>query len=288
MNIIFFGSTDDSLTVLSTLTQSYPVAAVVTQQPKPVGRKKIIRPTPVEVWATTHHIQVLTFPNNPKQPWRFVRDEDVINAISPFHPELIITACFGERIPRELIEMTPHGGINVHPSLLPRWRGADPIPWAIIAGDVQTGVTIATITEHFDDGRILSQKKIPLSEKDMPDELRKKLFTMGADLLLTTLPEYLSGKNKGIPQKQEDVTVARRLTRGDGFIPWNEFFEALQTDSHALDIKFRAFYGWPGVWTRAPFNKRLKLIALSPSPHVQLEGKQPVDWHTFQKAYLPS
>lgn len=288
MNIIFFGSTDDSVTVLSTLTTSYPVCAVVTQPPKPIGRKKVITATPVELWAKEKKIPLFTFPNNPKQPWRFANDEDVTNALSSFHPDLLVTACFGERIPAKLIERAPHGGINVHPSLLPRWRGTNPIPWAILAGDAHTGVTIATMTVHFDDGRILSRKKIPLTQKDMPDELRKKLFTMGADLLLTTLPDYLSGKNKGVPQKNEGVTVARRLRRDDGFVPWNEFFESIQNNPQRLDTRLRAFSGWPGVWTRAPFNKRLKLIALSPSPRVQLEGKQPVDWHTFQKAYFPS
>lgn len=286
MNIIFFGSTDDSVTVLSTLTQSYPIAAVVTQEAKPVGRKKVITQTPVEIWAKENKIPTLTFPTNAEKPWRFANDDDVINAISSFHPDLIVTACYGQKIPSELIHNTPHGAVNVHPSLLPRWRGGDPVPWTILAGDAQTGVTITTVTKNFDDGRILAQKKIPVTEKIFPDELRTELFTMGANLLATTLPDYLSGKNKGVPQKNEGVTVARRLKRDDGFVSWDKFFEALQTDSHALDVKFRAFNPWPGVWTITPFHKRVKLIALSPSPRVQLEGKTPVDWKTFFNAYL--
>ena len=315
MNIIFFGSTDDSVTVLSTLTASHPVAAVVTQQAKPVGRKKTITPTPVEIWAKKNKIPVLTFPQDTSKPWRFASDDDVTNALSSFHPDLIITACFGERIPKAIIEKAVHGGINVHPSLLPRWRGAYPVPWTIIAGDTQTGVTVSTITEHFDDGRTLNQKKIPVTQKDMPDELRKQLFTIGATLLVETLPDYLSGKNKGIEQRKEDVTTAPRLTREHGYIPWGLITSALSGidiphDSRSGMVQeiqdplpqavmrlYRALHPWPGIWTNISIkgqDKRLKVLACCIREEklmlqtVQLEGKQPVDWHTFQTAYLPS
>lgn len=315
MNIVFFGSTDDSVTVAETLHTKYPIAAIVTQQAKPVGRKKIITQTPVETWAKEKKIPVLTFPTDSEKPWRFAHDDDVANTISSFHPNLIVTACFGERIPKTVIEQSKHGGVNVHPSLLPRWRGAYPVPWAILAGDNQTGVTISTITEHFDDGRILAQKKIPITPKDMPDDLRKKLFTMGAELLVETLPEYISGKNTGIEQHKVDVTTAHRLTREHGFVPWNLIASAMNGvdiphDSRSglmQDIKdplpqgivrlYRALSPWPGIWTTLPIkgqDKRLKILSCIIREEklilqtVQLEGKQPVDWLTFNKAYLPS
>jgi methionyl-tRNA formyltransferase len=315
MNIVFFGSTDDSVIVLETLHQKHPVSAVVTQPAKPVGRKKIFTPTPVELWAKTKKIPILTFPQDPQKPWLFEHEDDVTNAVSSFHPDLIVTACFGERIPDALIKQVPHGGVNVHPSLLPRWRGAYPVPWAIMSGDTQTGVTISTLTVHFDDGRILSQKKIPLTPKDLPDDIRKKLFTMGATLLVATLPDYLSGKNKGIEQRKEDVTTARRLTRDDGYIPWELITNAL----HGIDIPrdsrsgmvqnmlvplseaiirlHRALTPWPGIWTKISIHgieKRVKIRETSMDnaqlsiTSVQLEGKQPVDWKTFASAYLPS
>ncbi len=288
MNIIFFGSSTDSVIVADSLHKKFPISCIITQPAKPVGRKKILTPTPVETWAKNHQIPILSFPQDTEKSWKFANEEEVINSVETFKPDLIITACYGQKIPAELIDKTPHGALNVHPSLLPRWRGGNPVPWTILAGDAQTGVTITTVTKNFDDGRILAQKKIPLTEKDMPDELRKKLLTLGAELLVKILPKYIDGSLKGTVQKNEDVTIAKRLTRDDGFVPWNEFFEALQTNSHALDRKFRAFSPWPGVWTMTPFSKRLKLIALDPSPIVQLEGKKPVDWKTFQKAHLPS
>jgi len=313
MTIVFFGSTDDSVIVARGLHKKFPISLVVTQPAKPVGRNKTITPTPVELWAKKNTIPVLSFPTNPEHQSRFQSDADVTNAISTFHPDLLVLACFGERIPGDIIGKTKHGGINVHPSLLPRWRGAYPVPWTIIAKDTQTGVTVSTITEHFDDGRTLAQKKIPLTPKDLPGDIRKTLFTMGAELLVQTLPDFLSGKNKGIPQKKEDVTVARRLTRDDGYIPWELIASALE----GMDISHekrsgliqtiieplpeaiirisRALSPWPGIWTKISIQgieKRLKILACLVHEHklaiqtVQLEGKQPVDWKTFHNAYL--
>ena len=290
MNIIFFGSSTDSVIVLDALNKKYPVSCVITQPAKPVGRKKIITPTPVEMWAKKNNMPILTFKQHAEKPWLFESNEDVINSIETFKPDIIVTACFGQKIPAELTSKPLHGAINVHPSLLPRWRGGDPVPWTILAGDAQTGVTITTVTKNFDDGKIVAQKKIPVTEKITPHELRTKLFTLGAKLLLETLPDYLSGKNKGVEQKKEDVTVARRLTRDDGFIEWNEFVTALQSNDPKLEKKFRAFFPWPGLWTKISVHgqdKRVKILKLLPLT-VQLEGKKPVDWKTFAKAYLPS
>jgi len=319
MNIIFFGSTHDSVTVLETLHAKYPVIAVVTQPAKPVGRDQTLTPTPVEIWAKKQKITVLTFPQNTEKPWLFADETEVTNAVSSLKPDLIVTASFGERIPKETLALARHGGVNVHPSLLPRWRGAYPVPWTILAGDAQTGVSISTVTERFDDGKILSQKKIPVTEKDTADELRVRLFTMGAALLVETLPEYLNGKNPGTAQKKEDMTTARKLTREDGFIPWEllqsgilgieisrEQRSGLLTTmdsglSTGIDRMYRALTPWPGIWTtvnpeqgktKTIIGKRLKLIQLSVGNGqllpkvVQLEGKNPVDWETFVQAYL--
>ncbi len=288
MNIVFFGSSTDSVIVLDELHKKFPVSCVITQPAKPVGRKKIITPTPVELWAKKQTIPILSFPQDTKNSWKFENDEDVVNSIETFKSDLIVTACFGQKIPAELIENTPHGAINVHPSLLPRWRGGDPVPWTILAGDAQTGVTIVTVTKKFDDGKILAQKKIPVTEKISPHELRTELFTLGAHLLIEIIPDYISGKNKGVEQKRGDVTIARRLTRDDGFIQWNELVTALENNDVKIERKFRAFFPWPGLWTKISIHgqdKRIKILKLFPLT-VQLEGKKPVDFETFKKAYL--
>lgn len=286
MNIVFFGSSSDSVVVLAALHKKFPVCAVVTQKAKPSGRKKILTPTPVDSWAKKNTIPVLTFAQDKTVPWKFENDDDVINTVDTWKQDLIVTACYGQKIPYQLIEKTPHKAVNVHPSLLPRWRGGDPVPWTILASDAQTGVTIVTVTENFDEGKILAQKKIAVDKHDTSDALRSRLFAIGAELLTKTLPSYISGKNKGNEQRWKNTPVARRLTRADGFIPWDEFMEKIQDHPTDLDVRLRALTPWPGVWTIVPFGKRLKLIALTPSPVVQLEGKKSVDWKIFKKAYL--
>ncbi len=266
MNVIFFGSTTDSLLVLEKLSG---VVAVVTQPPKPVGRKQILTPTPVELWADTHHIPTTT-----------------LDVLSPFKPDLLVSASYGEKIATEDIRHAPHGGLNVHPSILPRWRGADPVPWAILSGDHQIGVSVITLSEKFDRGNIIAQKKVPITDQDMSGPLRTKLFQIGADLLTHALPDYLSGKNKGIPQKGTPEPYARRFTREDGFEPWESLMNP--AEAQRINRKFRALHPWPGLWTTWK-EKRVKILGFDTTPtQVQQEGKTPVSWEQFKKAYLPS
>jgi len=315
MRIIFFGSTSDSVIVADKLLHC-EIIAVVTQPPKPVGRNALVTATPLEVWAKGKKIPVLSFPQDMEKPWKFASEENVINTIESLKPDLLVTASYGQKIPKELVEKIPFGGLNVHPSLLPRWRGADPIPWAILSGDAQTGVTISTITEKMDDGAIIAQKKHPLTDKDTPDVTRRNLFIIGAELLATSLPDFFAKKMKPIPQKKEDVTTARKLTRDDGYIPW----ELIHAAMNGIDIPrkkrtafistiddallpsmlrlFRALHPWPGIWTKIEnenatlLGKRVKILSIHEDTGklildtVQLEGKKPIDWNTFKKAYF--
>ncbi|MEK7543254.1 MAG: methionyl-tRNA formyltransferase [Patescibacteria group bacterium] len=308
VRLIFFGSTDDSVIVLSRLHQleignwKLEIACVVTQPPRAVGREQIITPTPVEVWAKAHHIPVLSFASHSEKSWAYADEEQVVDALEPFKADLIISACYGQRIPAETINKARFGGLNVHPSLLPRWRGADPVPWAILVGDHQTGVTVVTLSEKFDEGSILAQKKLAILDTDTSDALRTKLFTMGADLLFEVFSDVLSMKR--ITKNEvtnNNFSYARRFTRDDGFEPWETLQKAFAdpTEAQKFYRKFRAFDPWPGVWTTVKVKsekKRLKIIAchvdtvsgLFTIDTVQREGKNPVSWTQFQNAYLPS
>lgn len=271
MKIIFFGSAAESLLVLEKLTGlpagEAGVVAVVTQPPKPVGRKQIVTPTPVEAWASDHNIPVFT-------------------SVPNITPDLVITASYGEKIPMEFIRSARFGGLNVHPSLLPRWRGGDPIPWAILSGDRSVGVSVVTLSEKFDQGRIIAQKIIPARDNDRSDSLRRRLFALGAELLLSSLPDYLSGKNKGRVQGVGNQPYARRLTRDDGFEPWENIMDP--KEATRINRKYRAFYPWPGLWTKFR-EKRLKILGFDGAPTlVQLEGKKSVAFSQFQSAYLAS
>lgn len=298
-NILFFGSTTDSVLVLEQLKKlkGWSIAAVVTQPPKPVGRDKIITPTPVEVWAKQHDITTLSFPSNPQKPWRYANDQQVIDTLQPIGADLFISASYGIKIPWESIQNTRYGGINIHPSILPRWRGADPVPWAILSGDHQIGVSVVTLSESFDEGTILAQKKIPILPTDTSGPLRTKLFEIGADLLINILPSYTRTGAKPVHptggHEAAPLPYARKLTREDGFEPWETLTAAIHEgrDAERIERKYRALHPWPGVWTLFS-EKRLKILALHRNngilalDEVQLEGKKPVRWEQFQKAYL--
>lgn len=323
LKVIFFGSTSDSVLVLEKLVTcsrqagshvTLQIVAVVTQPPRPIGRKQEMTPTPVETWAKEQNIPVLSFQSNSDKPWLFADEKQVIDALEPLKADLLVSASYGQKIPTQSIKAAKLGGLNVHPSLLPRWRGADPVPWAILSGDRQIGVTIVTLEEKFDAGKIIGYKKCSITDTDFADPLRTKLFKIGADLLIDVLPDYLSGKLKGKPQKLGKTPYARRFTREDGFEPWERVQSAIKTGKEAIWIerKFRALSPWPGLWTEVDMTrdlprrqagtkhvtrkKRLKILAchLSPvTPHfildsVQLEGKTPVPFSQFAKSYLPS
>lgn len=305
--ILFFGSTTDSVIVLEKLitVPGCTVAAVVTQPARPIGRKQIVTPTPTEIWATAHHIPVLSFPSNPEKPWLYADEQQVIDALQPIRADVLISASYGIKIPKESIIRAQLGGINIHPSILPHWRGADPVPWAIMSGDHQIGVTIVTLSETFDEGSILAQQKIPIGPDDTSDPLRTKLFTMGADMLTTILPNIVRGKHKPMPAHPSDIKLpyAKKFKREDGFEPWDGLLRAVTdgTDASRIERKFRALHPWPGVWTlvrqdqdekHTDTGKRLKILKLRLNntilaiDEVQLEGKKPVSWKQFAEAYL--
>lgn len=286
MKVIFFGSTSDSVLILEKLFVH--VCAVVTQPPRPVGRKQVSTPTPVELWATAHNTTVLSFPSDSGKPWLYADERQVVDTLQTLPADLLVSACYGQRIPIQAIQAVRFGGLNVHPSLLPRWRGADPVPWAILSGDHQTGVTVVTLSETFDDGRIIAQKKIPITDKDTSDALRTKLFTIGAQLLEETLASYTSDV-KAVPHiggaKLRGNAYARRLTRDDGFEPWDAIQKAFEdpVEAKRIDRKFRAFFPWPGLWTKIG-EKRLKILRITHHASritldtVQWEGKKPIPY----------
>ena len=297
---VFFGSTSDSIIVLSKLYAHsaqlrIEIVALVTQPPRPIGRKQKITPTPVELWGNEHHVPVLSFASDEKKSWLYQNETTVIDTLQPLKADLLISACYGQKIPTATITAAKFGGLNVHPSILPRWRGADPVPWAIYSGDHQTGVTVVTLSEQFDEGRIIAQQKIPLMDTAESDPLRTKLFSLGADLLFATIPEYLASQGHPLQilsghskQKSSDkLPYARRLTRDDGFEPWENIQSAMSEncqpdEAKRIERKFRAFSPWPGLWTKIniPINKytnkqmangneeekRLKILKLSIIP----------------------
>ncbi len=290
VSILFFGSTEDSLLVLQRLFLQtcndlrIHIAAVVTQPPKPVGRKHIITPTPSELWAREHNIPVLSFLSAGQGSILYADESFVIHTLASYHADLLISASYGQKIPSSTIQNATYGGLNIHPSLLPRWRGADPIPWQILAGDTETGVTIVTLTDRMDEGKIITQQSIPLMGNEERESLRRMLFSMGADLLVNILPAYLRGDINGEPQEESRTTFARRITKEDGYIPWETIQQAIREggiDAERTERAIRAYHPWPGVWSILPNRKRIKLLKSHISEKklildvIQQEGRNP-------------
>lgn len=324
MKILFFGSTENSVCILNALhnntaLQQYNIfiSAVVTQPPRPIGRKQIITNTPTHIWAEQHHIPVHYFENNPLKKTTYKNEREVTLKLKTYDYQLVISASYGQLIPWEIIEKAQYKGINIHPSLLPRFRGADPTPWTILSGDKETGVTIVGLTKQFDEGKIFAQQRIAVPENTFHEDLRQKLFEQGATLLEKTLPSILDGTNTGIPQDKWQATYARRLIREDGFIPWSVLEKAMngelikpeelpplfhnptiqQSNNPIIQLIHRSLYAlspWPGIWTLVTINqvqKRLKLLSLHIDKlsgalvlnTVQLEGKTPQPYDQIQK-----
>ncbi len=231
--IIFMGTPEYGAIVLDELIKGgYPPVLVITAPDKPVGRKQIITPPPVKIIAQKNRIPIL-------QPEKI---ENCKSEIENLKTDLIIVASFGKIIPKEILKIPKQGCLNVHPSLLPKYRGPSPIQFTILKGDKKTGVTIIKITERVDAGPILAQKEIALSGKETYVELHDVLGELGGKLLMETIPKFLKEKNKPEFQEELKATSSKIIKKEDGKITWNKSAEE-------IDRQIRAFNPWPGTFT---------------------------------------
>lgn len=233
MKIVFMGTPEFSVKILKELNEKYGVALVVTQPDKLVGRKKTLKFSPVKEFAVSNNIQVF-------QPVNIKEDHQMIIDLKP---DIIITAAYGQIIPKVLLDLPFYGAINVHGSLLPRYRGGAPIQRAILNKDLETGITIMYMAKKMDSGDIISQRSIAIESNDTTKSLFEKLSVLGRDLLMETLPLIFLKKNEKIAQDESLVTYAKNLKREEELIDW---------DSSVFDLeaKVRAFYSDPGTYTR--------------------------------------
>ena len=269
VKIIFFGTPDYVLPILTSLHKEYvtgpgksPIVAVVTQSPKPVGRKQVLTYSPIDKWAHEKGI-------------------DTRYDFSAPLPEADFGVCaaFGAIIPKSIIDHFKFGILNIHPSLLPKYRGASPIQSAIAAGETETGVTIIKMDEKMDHGPVVSSFKEEILPTDTGETLRTRLFEKSAQFLIDLIPNYIKGKIRPKPQKHEDATYTKIVTKQDGFI------DLEKDDPVEIERKLRAYTPWPGIWTKIN-DKRLKILEFKNEPiTVQLEGKTPVSWKQFKNAY---
>jgi methionyl-tRNA formyltransferase len=261
--VVFMGSPDFALPTLRALAANYDVIGVVTQPDRPAGRGKQLTPPPVKILALELGLPVI-------QPAR-LRQPEAMEQLRAWAPDVIVVAAFGQILRQDVLELPPHGCINVHASLLPSWRGASPIQAAILAGDAETGVSIMKMDKGLDTGPILSQHAIPIAPDVTAATLSGKLSVLGAELLDETLPRYLSGELKPIPQPDAGVTSAPILKKSDG-----ELDTTLSAET--LERKVRAFNPWPGAflaWKGQPLKVHRATVAdgkAQPGSHQIING----------------
>lgn len=227
------GSPDFSLPTLKALTQQYEVVGVVTQPDRASGRGRELKPPPVKSLAQELKIPVI-------QPEK-LRQPEAIEQLHAWDPDLIVVAAFGQILRKDVLDLPPHGCINVHASLLPRWRGAAPINAAILHGDEETGITIMKMDVGLDTGPILTQRSLRLTREDTAGSVSEKLSQLGADLLIETLPDYLSGKIQPLPQPEGGSTYAPMLKKEEGQLDFTR-------PAEELERRVRAFNPWPGAF----------------------------------------
>jgi methionyl-tRNA formyltransferase len=229
---VFMGSPDFAVPALRALATAYPLAGVITQPDRPAGRGNQLTPPPVKIAAQELGIEIL-------QPEK-IRQPEAMQKLKEWNPDLIVVAAFGQILRPEVLNLPKYGCVNVHASLLPRHRGAAPIQAAILSGDQETGITIMLMDPGIDTGPMLAQRSMPILPTDTGGSLFEKLSTLGGDLLLETLPRYLSGQLKAQPQPAEGATYAPMLKKEHGQLDFSR-------PAAELERQIRAFSPWPGT-----------------------------------------
>ena len=270
LNFVFFGTPDVASETLEILKQGgYVPNLIVTSPDKPQGRKMLIIPPPVKVWAIDNNIPYI-------QPEQLSEKKLIGNF------DLFIVVAYGKIIPANILNIPKLGSINIHYSLLPKYRGASPVESAILNGDLETGVTIQKMAYKMDSGPIIAQVRVEIFLNEKAEELRKNLIQVGGELLVKTLPDFITGKITPTPQDENRATYCTKIKKEDGLINLNN-------DGYLNYSKFKAYATWPRTFffqngkrviiTDAALSDDNKFIIKKVIP----EGKKEMSFEDFQK-----
>jgi methionyl-tRNA formyltransferase len=259
LRIIFMGTAELSCASLEKLAgqKSFQVLAVVTQPDKPKGRELKLTPSPVKVLAKKLNLPVL-------QPLK-ARDEQFIAELRALKPDLMVVVAYGQILPQSMLDLPTFGCVNVHTSLLPKYRGAAPIQWAIADGEPDTGVTIMKMDAGLDTGPVLSIRRTLILPTDDSQMLHDRLAQLGGELLTETIPGYVAGKIIPQPQPVEGSTYAAKIKKEDGQIDWN-------SPAQKIWNRLRAFTPWPGAFTFLQTETKPQLLKIWKAEPVEKSG----------------
>jgi len=243
IKIIFAGTPDFAVPGFRALLndENFKILAVITQTDKPVGRHQILTPPPIKTEAQKNNIPV----------WQPNKIADIKKEIKKANPNIAVLIAYGQIIPQEILDIPSFGWINVHGSLLPKYRGAACLQAPILSGDKKTGITIMKIEKGLDTGPILKQTEVKIKLEETVETLHDKLSALGAEILTSTIKDYINGKIKPKPQDKEKASYAPTLKKEDGKINW-------QKKAEKIERMVRALNPWPGTWTKIK-NEKLKI-----------------------------
>ncbi len=299
VRVVFLGTSGFGIPTLRTLRHSgYTVAGIVTAPDRPAGRSYKTKASPIKQWAEQQHIAILQ-PTN-------MSDPVFLAELRALRSEIFIMAAYGTIVPKSVLDIPSRGTINIHPSLLPKYRGASPIQTALLNGDTETGVTFILADELMDHGPIIAQEKLAVEATDTNETLHQRASDLAANMAIKYLPLLLGGGVRAIEQNHALATLTKEIRRDDGKIDWTK-------DAISLERLVRAFYPWPGAFAFLPDNKRLKLLrvtldtAASGEPgivfdapralgvfcktggllltNIHVEGKEPADGTSFRNGH---
>jgi methionyl-tRNA formyltransferase len=247
--IIFFGTPELGAAVLQSLLENnFEVVAVITQADKKIGRRQEITFSPVKKLALEKNIQIF-------QPEK-LSDENIISEVKNLESDLFVVAAYGKILPKNLLDIPRFGSINVHPSLLPKFRGPTPVPAALLAGEKETGVTLILMNEKMDEGDILAQEKIAIEENETADLLMERLSRIAEKMIARTIPDWIDGKIKPVSQNNAQATYCPILKREDGKVDWSDA-------SQNIYNKWRAYQPWPGIFSILSMKNGMKRIKIT-------------------------
>jgi len=248
LRTVFMGTSPFAKDIfMSLLDAKYNIIGIYTQSDKKVGRKQKEQMSPVKELAMPNKIPVF-------QPRKF--DTEAIAEIKNLKPDLIIVAAYGKILPKEVLDLPGFGCINVHVSLLPKFRGPSPIQNTILAGEKETGVTIMLMDEGIDTGKILLQKKMAIDNDDTTETVLKKMGEFGSEALLETIPKWIERKIEPVAQDESKATLCQLIEREDGHIMWDD-------EAQNIYNRFRALSPWPGIFSYFNNNESLQRLKLS-------------------------
>ena len=261
MRLVFMGTPAFAVPVLQALATApdVQIVGVYTPPDRPRGRGRPTEMPPVKSHAVAQGLPVF-------QPTT-LRSEQAQQELAGLEPDVIVVAAYGNLLPAQVLDTPAHGCLNIHPSLLPRYRGPSPVATAIVEGAATTGVTLMLLDQGMDTGPIISQQGYPLSGWETAETLTASLFQLGAELLLRTLPPWAAGRLEAHPQDDSKATTTRKLERADGQADWT-------LPAAALDRRCRAYSPWPGLFTHWE-GKVLKLLDVIPLPQMGAPAAAP-------------